>query len=306
MELTQLRHFLAAAHHKNLVKAAEEQNITQSGLSRSIINLEKSLGMGLFERTSQGLELTAFGVRLIPHAKQILNEEKRAKRELHSLQQLKTGTVSMAITLNFSHTFIPDVIDAVLGKNPGIEIEVESGAYADLLEGVRQSQFDFLFGLLISERPPPDLVIEELFTTRSIIIADGRHPLAREKDVSLSDLSRATWAMLNSRGFQRAFALHFYSRGMAIPYQAFRTNSIALLRTAILKKQMLSILPKELVAEDLAVGRLVQIDAATPADFSRAGLVFRADALFTPAAEFVMQQIRLAAAVPTLDQTDVE
>lgn len=308
MELTQLRHFLAAVKHRNLVKAAEEQNITQSGLSRSIINLERALGMTLLERTPQGIEPTAFGERLIPHAQMMLNEEKRAKRELRSLQQLKVGGVSIAISLNFSHYFVPELIDSILEKHPGIEIEVQSGVYSELIARVRESHFDFFFGLIASERPPPDLVVEELFTTRSIIVANASHPLAKEDPVAVDELSRACWAMLNSEGFQRAFSGYFYSRGVAIPYQSMRTNSLALLRHVILGQNLLTILPKEIVAADIAEGRLVQIAAETPADFARAGLVYQLDGLLTPAAKFIMQEIRLAAAQisPVLDQTDVE
>ena len=292
MELTQLRHFLAAVKHGNLVKAAEEENITQSGMSRSIINLERKLDMPLLERNARGIFPTPFGLSLIPQAELILNQAARATRELQSIKNLHIGSVNMGVTLNYSHYFIPSVLNKIYGEFPSIQIEIESGSFSELVEGVRQSKLDFFFGLIKLDEQLTGLSVEELFSTRSLIVCNRKHPLLRKRKVSLEDLSAAQWAMLSSASFQAAFTSYFYSKRVASPHQVLKTNSISILRHAVRTNDFLTILPRELVADDLDSGAFAVIAAEVPADSTPAALVYKPEAIFTPAINFVMEQIR--------------
>lgn len=295
MELQQLRHFLAAVRHGNIGKAAEDQNITQSGLSRSILNLERQLGLTLLKRNPRGVEPTPFGRSLIPHAEATLNKVKRAVSELESLSRLQTGTVSIGITLNYSHYFVPEILFELLTDHPGIQVQVESGAYVDLVERLRRAELDLVFGLIAMDVQHSDFQTEELFVTRSIIVARPDHPLVGRRKVNVADLSSAEWAMLSGEGFQKAFANHFYLRSAAVPHQVFKTNSLALLKRVISSRALLTVLPREIVADELARGSLAQVRADTPADFARAGLAMRTDGVVTPAMERVMERIRFHA-----------
>ena len=292
MEIQQLRHFVAAVRCGNIGKAAEEQNITQSGLSRSILNLERQLNLTLLKRNSRGVEPTAFGLSLIPHAEAILNKTTRARKELESLSALKTGLVSIGITLNYSHYFMPEILETIVNENPGIQIEVVSGAFLELADYLERAEIDFIFGLLAPGELGPETQVEELFTARSIIVASPNHPVARKRKIHLEDLEQARWALLSGEGFQRAFSNYFYARGHSAPYQVFKTNSLKLLKHIVATGELLTILPREIVADDLKERRLKQIMTDTPADFSRAGLVYRTDGVITPAMELIMDTIR--------------
>ena len=86
MEVQQLRHLLAAVRYGNLLKAAEEIHISQSGLSRSIKSLETRLGVPLLIRKSKGVEPTVFGLSVINRAKVIINEVARAVEEIKAIE----------------------------------------------------------------------------------------------------------------------------------------------------------------------------------------------------------------------------
>jgi LysR family transcriptional regulator, regulator of abg operon len=233
LELTQLRHFLAAVRHGNLVKAAEEENITQSGLSRSIISLERKLDILLLERNPRGIFPTPYGLSLIPQAELILNQAGRATRELQSIKNAFVGSVSFGVTFNYAQYFIPDVLNKILADLPDIQIEIQSGTFAELIEAVRQSRLDFFFGLVSADESITGLSIEELFSTRSLIVCNQRHPLLRKRKVTLSDLSAARWAMLSDANFQETFSTYFHSKRIAIPNQALKTNALSILRNAV-------------------------------------------------------------------------
>ena len=105
MEMQQLRHFLAAVRHGNFAKAADDVNITQSGLSRSIKTLEDVLGLPVLVRNARGVEATKFGAALVPHAKAILNERERALEKLLAIRQQHLGSVRLGVTPQFRPSF---------------------------------------------------------------------------------------------------------------------------------------------------------------------------------------------------------
>ena len=294
MEVQQLRHLLAAVRYGNLLKAAEEIHISQSGLSRSIKSLETRLGVPLLVRKSKGVEPTVFGLSLINRAKVIINEVARSVEEIKAIEAARIGEVTIGITQNYSHYLIPDVIANLAQSRPEVRITVISGAFGELVEKLKIGDLDFAFGLLGAIEENSDLTVEELFESHSRVIARRDHPLAGKPTVSVRELAKAKWAMLNGDGFQRNFLNFFYVRGQNIPSQAIKTNSISFLKRALETVDVLTVLPADTVRDEIKSGELVVLNCETPADYARVGMIFRAESLVTPQMKQLIDRIRRA------------
>jgi DNA-binding transcriptional LysR family regulator len=294
MEVQQLRHLLAAVRYGNLLKAAEEIHISQSGLSRSIKSLETRLGVPLLIRKSKGVEPTVFGLSLINRAKVIINEVARSIEEIKAIEAARVGEVTIGITQNYSHYLIPDVIADLAKSRPEVRITVISGAFGELVEKLKIGDLDFAFGLLGAIEENSDLTVEELFESHSRVIARSDHPLAGKPSVSVRDLAKAKWAMLNGDGFQRNFLNFFYVRGQNIPSQAIKTNSISFLKRALQTVDVLTVLPADTVHDEIKSGELTVLNCETPADYARVGMIFRAESLVTPQMKQLIDRIRRA------------
>ncbi len=283
METQQLRHFLAAVQCGNIGKAAEQLNITQSGVSRSIRNLELLVGAPLLIRTPRGVEPTPFGASLAPRAHAILNEQQRALDELADIRAKKSGSVRIGITSHFVDYLMPDVINALMGQLPGVDLSVHAGGFSLLIEQLRVGELDLVAGLVFFSPSLDDLVLIRLYDSHSSVVCSPDHPLARLPHPTPADLAAADWAMISSTGFLSAFAAYFQAHVLPTPRVAAKTNSPELLRRIVLSQRVLTVLPDEAVDHDIAAGRLVRLDVEAPAGHASAGILYRAGAVVTPA-----------------------
>jgi LysR family transcriptional regulator of gallate degradation len=294
MEIQQLRHLIAAVQYGNLLKAAEESNISQSGLSRSIKSLETRLGVPLLVRKSKGVEPTVFGLSLIRRAQVIISEAAHSIREIRAIEQAQVGEVTVGITPNYAYHLIPRLIADLVRERPAVRITVVAAAYLNLVDKLKVGDIDFAFGFLGAVEQNPDVIVEELRESHSRVLVRTSHPLLAKAAVDMDDLARASWAMLSGEGFQRNFLNFFYVRGQTIPTQAVRTDSIALLKRVVMASDLLTVLPEEAVTEEIAKGSLTTLRCETPAEFARVGFLFRTESLKTPQMQLLIDRIRAA------------
>lgn len=294
MEIQQLRHLIAAIQHGNLLKAADESYITQSGLSRSIKSLEDRLGVQLLERKPKGVEPTIYGKALMWRAKVILNEVARAAEEIHAMEEGRIGKVHFGITQNYASYVVPELLAEMGVDRPDIGITVQTGGFLELIELVRTEALDFGFGIIGPLRQDEGIVIEALREHQSRVIARREHPLAGRENVSVTDLAAARWVLLSSETVQRGFAAFFDRHGCAAPVQALRTDSVTLIRRLAVASDVLTVLPQEAVDKKIAQGVLVEIDSPTPVDRSRIGLFYREGGMITPQAHQLIDRFRVA------------
>lgn len=293
MEMQQLRHFLVAVELGNLGRAAEKLNMTQSGLSRSIRNLENAVGMPLLKRTAHGVSLSKSGEMLLPHAEAIVNEHDRIMETMFRVRQGREGIVNIGVTVNYAHYFIPELIAEFRKLRPNVDVRLKSGDYPSMISSLQLAEIDFLFGLLspTSDKPPIGITIEPSFVSQSSIIAPRGHRLSVQGPTA-EQLSEEEWALLDGRGFRDAFTEYFVSKNLPTPRETIITNSLAFLRKAVSTMGLLTILPREIVAQELDSGELVILEAEVPAGLTHAGIAMRANSSLPPAAKQLLDHIK--------------
>lgn len=94
-DLRQLRYFVAVAEHEHVGRAAAQLNVTQSPLSRQIIELEANLGVTLFDRSNKRLKLNAVGRELLDEARNLLAHSDRLSRRIEGLSSGEAGRLQL-------------------------------------------------------------------------------------------------------------------------------------------------------------------------------------------------------------------
>src|SRR5450432_2148006 len=186
MELRQLRYFVTLSEELHFGRAAAREHIVQSALSQQVQRLERELGVGLFERSTHHVSLTAAGAAFLVEARQILAHVVRsaeiARSAMGASPTLRVGIIDA------SYDSMPQILHEVQARYPGLVIhQVEAGVpeqYQQLLDG----RLDV--GVGRATLAPPQIA-SLLFRQDPLgVLVPTGHPFAERGGVTVADLAR--------------------------------------------------------------------------------------------------------------------
>ncbi|QES40285.1 LysR family transcriptional regulator [Streptomyces venezuelae] len=194
LDLRQLRYFVTVAEEEHVGRAAERLHISQSPLSRQIAQLEKNLGLTLFERSQQRLRLTSDGRVFLAEATALLRHADRLENLGRRLGRGDEGGLCVGYVGDAMHTgLLPGALRTLNEGRPGIHVALYDLPAPEQFEGLRQRSLDIA---LVPEAPPaddPDLRGALLLADPLLLAVPGGHPLADTDEVRPEDLDGLPW-----------------------------------------------------------------------------------------------------------------
>lgn len=188
VELRHIRYFLALARELHYGRAADQLFISQSGLSKQIMQLEKLVGARLFDRNKKVVNLTPSGQFLKERLSNFQGQLNCIFEQLSLVAQgiegeIKLGFVGSAIT-----DVVPDLMLKAKDHFPGIVFSLYHMPNQLQIEKLLSNEIDI--GLSRIANPPPELdkvlVQEDTFS----LVVPANHPLKRVKDEDVSEILR--------------------------------------------------------------------------------------------------------------------
>ena len=237
----QIAAFLSIASHGSLGRAAEAMHVTQPALSRIVRRLEDEVGAPLFERTSRGMLLTAFGQALLPRATLMHQEAWHAAEEINAMRGLAKGTVRVGAIGSVASAILPRAIAAVLARWPGLRIEVVEGVWDRRADALLRHEIDIALGKQMEDSADICAIADCRWTDTSHVVAASGHPLLAREGLSAADVLDQRWASV-PRGtapyveMSQMFARH----GLPAPEIAVETRSIVVLKSLVIDAGFLS------------------------------------------------------------------
>src|SRR5215469_5343255 len=128
MKLQDLHVLMTVVQAGSMGKAAERLNTSQPAISRSIAELEQTLGVSLLDRHRQGVAPTAYGRALLDCGVAVFDDLRQGVKNIEFLADPSTGEVRIGNTLTSSASFIAAVIDGLSRRYPRIVFHVVPGA----------------------------------------------------------------------------------------------------------------------------------------------------------------------------------
>lgn len=181
--LRQLRAFRTVAEAGSFTDAAKRLHLTQAALSSLVKELESTIGIRLFDRSTRNTKLSSAGADFFPLAVKVLEDLDYALSTTIQLQELKRGNVRVACTPLYSSYLLPQVVAEFKTRFPGVNVHLLDSLNEDVLLRLASGEAD----LAVAPRRNYDLDITEelLFVDRFEVVCPFGHPL--------DELETATW-----------------------------------------------------------------------------------------------------------------
>jgi LysR family transcriptional regulator, benzoate and cis,cis-muconate-responsive activator of ben and cat genes len=124
MELRHLRYFAAVARHLSFSRAAEELHVSQPPLSRQVQELEKELGVALFDRKGKRIELTQAGEFLSIEARRILDGIEMALRTASAIGGSESSSLKIGCVNFLMYATLPPLFEMLRERAPDLRLEL--------------------------------------------------------------------------------------------------------------------------------------------------------------------------------------
>lgn len=183
MELRRLRYFIAVAEELSFSRAAVRLRMAQPPLSNQIKQLEKELGVLLFERTSRGVRVTQAGELLLEEARRLFVQMDQTVRIVQQVGYGEVGRLTLGFVPSSSNEVLPPILRAFTDRFPGIELFLREMRPDLIVQRLRDKQIDA--GFLYLPLEDASLNIEGVSREPLVLALPETHPLASEPRVEL-------------------------------------------------------------------------------------------------------------------------
>lgn len=208
----------------SFTKAGRKLGYSQSAVSQTIKSMEKELGTILIDRKKDGMELTADGRQFYPYIQAVYQAEKTLKKKKLEMQGLSDSTIRIGTFTSVSRNLLPRLMKKFKEKYPKIHFILQQSEYTSIEKWVKDGSIDFGFVNLdaVSKVDGKLLYKDEMFA----VLPKG-HILAKEKEISLSQLSKETFILLDEGDYSVPMNA-FQKQGLAphIEYKVYDDYSI--------------------------------------------------------------------------------
>ncbi|MDU4443191.1 MAG: LysR family transcriptional regulator [Veillonella sp.] len=194
MTLQQLRYVTTIANIGSISEAAKRLFVSQPSLTKAIKELEKEMGITIFDRTNKGITVSKEGERFLGYARQVLEQatllEEQYKSNKGGKKQFSVSTQHYSFAVNAFIDLINqsdvDSYDFSLRETQTYEI-IDDVAHMKSEIGLLYYN-DFNRPVLEKLIHTNELTFTELFTASPHIFIGKQHPLATKKMVSMNEL----------------------------------------------------------------------------------------------------------------------
>lgn len=252
MEFRQLLYAIQIATERNFSRAAEKLHIAQPSLSQQLSKLEKELGVLLFKRSTNSVELTYAGSVFVEKAQQIVDMADQLRREMEDIADMRKGRLVVgSLPMTGAHV-LPQVIPAFREAYPDIEIVLieESTKRLEQLTASGGTDVSLLSVPLVE----PSLAYVPVIEEEICLAVPPEHPLAqpefKSQKISISKLRDEPFVLLKKGQGFRAIAHDLCQSAGFDPRVVFESGNIETVQSLVAAGMGIAFIPKMMTRND--------------------------------------------------------
>ena len=289
LSLRQLRAFDEVARQGAFAPAARELCLTQSALSESIRQLEETVGMRLFDRTTRTVGLTSAGQAFLHDVRQAFETLEQGVQHLGDLAALRRGKVRIAAAPSVLAVLLLPVLPQLRVQHPGIEVELTEDSAEGIAQRVHDGRVDF--GVAAAHPAGAELLTQPLLSDRMGLVACADEPLLHRPTLQAADLAHLPFVGLTTDTAISQLLAAAPGMPANVLQTPLRVSNPALLFDAVRQGLGVSLIPA-LTAQHPARGALGFRVLDTPQIVRRTLLIQRPRRALSPAAQLLCNALR--------------
>ncbi len=205
MNIKQLKYFQILAKNQHYTYTSEYFSISQPSLSHAIAELEKEVGIKLFQKKGRNVELTKEGEQYLLYVNQALQSLNEGEQFIKELTSISHGHIRLAFVYSLCMGYVPKIIKAFTGlpEYKNISFSFYEDLSANIVQELKSKRYDI--GLCSYLYDDPEIEFTRLAKQEIVFIISNDHPLSKRKKLDLKDIANEPVILYTERSGMKGY-----------------------------------------------------------------------------------------------------
>ena len=286
LKLHDLHVLMAVMQVGSMRKAAALLNTTQSAISRSIADLEQTIGVRLLDRSPQGIEPTRYGRALLKRGVAVFDELKQGVQEIAFLSNPEAGELLIGSGSAFVEGFVLAVIDRLSQRYPRAVYHLMPGTLLALYDQLRERRIELAFSGDSALDRQEDIDAEVLFEEPLVVATGVENPWLRRRKIDLADLVNEPWTWSPPGTVVDKWVVQaFRAAGLDPPRASVYTDAINVRIRLVATRGFLTVVPASMLSLPAKHEALRRLPVELPTTRRQMGLITLKNRTLSPLAQ---------------------
>jgi DNA-binding transcriptional LysR family regulator len=283
----------ALDEHRNLHRAAVATHMSQPSATKVVHELERMLGLRMFDRLPTGMRPTEFGVVVIEFANRALADLRRLAVEADGRKVDRNGRLIIGTPMGVVIDCITRAVAVIKQRRPTLIIKMRSASSEEILAGVMNGLIDLGVGYFNGLGQLGAVGYERLGSDELCVAVRKHHPLLREQRLNVRELQRATWILHPLGTFaEESMGWDFDKIGMKAPANVVESDSISGTLRMVLASDAVTLLPESIIQDQLQSNFIARLPLAIAGNSVEFGMLSRRGEPLAPALRDCQELLR--------------
>jgi len=286
MKLHDIHVLMAVVQAGSMGKAAALLNTTQSAVSRSVADLETTMGVRLLDRGPQGVSPTQCGQALLKRGTVVFDELKQSVQDIEFLSDPGAGELYVGASPAQAEGFVFAVLDRLSRQYPRITVQVVLGSLPKLCDDLRERRIDLAFQRMSEPVPQEDIDQELLFDDPLVVVAGTANPWTRRRKINLAELVNEPWTWTSRGALVDSLVIQaFRAHGLKPPRATIHAGAINMRLKLAATGRFLAVVPASVMRFHDNRASIKMLPLKLPTTHQQTGIITLKNRTLSPLAQ---------------------
>jgi LysR family nitrogen assimilation transcriptional regulator len=255
MDLRDMQYFVSIAETGSFTRAAAQNSVAQSALSRRMRELEEELGVTLFYRNGRGVVPTDTGTVFLARIRRVLADIQQIRHDISAMRSTAHGTVTLGVPPSVGLVLLAPLLAQIRQDFPGIQMRVLEGFSGHVAEWLSSGRVDL--AVLYNVRSNALLDAEHLlFEDMQLVSSRSAPRLGRGNSVALKELDGMQMALPGRPHGLRVLVDEACAKAGVTLEIVLELETLPTIKTLVATGTIRTILPTIAVHDEIEAGNL--------------------------------------------------